>query len=323
MFKIGEFSRFTRVSVKTLRHYDELGLLRPRMVDRFTNYRYYSADQVPRLNQILALRELGFSLEQIGRLLAAELSPEQLRGMFLGKRNEIVARIREEEEQLGRVDAYLAQLTNPHAARYDVVVRAVEPMLVASVRAWVVEEGGVEGAESVEALFEEIEQYVAQHGARAILPPSILYHDAEYRADGQDLEVVIPLASTIPATERIQIYKLPGHAAMACLIHSGGYEQIGHTLATLLQWVELNHFAIAGPMRESFLRFGADQTGYALPESYVTAHVAQWVTELQLPVVKQVDTQVASEQQSDDLQAEVRQKDERGDDHAAADLGRI
>src|SRR5688500_18681120 len=108
MFKIGEFSRFTRVSVKTLRHYDEVGLLRPRVVDRFTHYRYYSADQVPRLNQILALRELGFSLEQIGRLLAAALSPEQLRGMFQDKRLEIVTRLREEEEQLGRVDAYLA-----------------------------------------------------------------------------------------------------------------------------------------------------------------------------------------------------------------------
>src|SRR5215203_2296866 len=110
MFKIGDFSRFTRVSVKTLRHYDEMGLLRPRVVDRFTNYRYYSADQVPRLNQILALRELGFSLEQIGRLLEAGLSAEQLRGMFLGKRMEILERLREDEAQLGRVDAYLAQL---------------------------------------------------------------------------------------------------------------------------------------------------------------------------------------------------------------------
>ena len=105
MFKIGEFSRFTRVSVKTLRHYDEIGLLRPRVVDRCTKYRYYSADQVPRLNQILALRELGFSLEQIGQLLEAELSLEQLRGMFQRKRTEITTRLRAEEEQLGRVDA--------------------------------------------------------------------------------------------------------------------------------------------------------------------------------------------------------------------------
>src|SRR5690606_17521493 len=186
MFKIGEFSRFTRVSVKTLRHYDELGLLRPRVVDRFTNYRYYSADQVPRLNQILALRELGFSLGQIARLLGAGLSPEQLQGMFLGKRSEITARLAEEEAQLGRVDAFLAQLADPQAARYDVVVRQVEPILVASVREWVAteqdesrQEEEAEG-DRIAEIFEEIEQYVARFGARAGLPPLIVYHDSEY-----------------------------------------------------------------------------------------------------------------------------------------------
>jgi DNA-binding transcriptional MerR regulator len=302
MFKIGEFSRFTRVSVKTLRHYDEIGLLRPRVVDRFTNYRYYSADQVPRLNQILALRELGFSLEQIGRLLEAELSPEQMRGMFLGKRTEIVARLREEEAQLGRVDAYLAQLGHEHAARYDVVVRQVEPTLVASVRSWVVtkahdqgdavnrathEDPSGEEIDVVASLFDELECYVAQFKARAPLPPVMLYHDMEYRADGQDLEIVAPLTCEIPATERIQVWTLPGWEAMACLIHSGGYERLAQTFATLLEWIELNRYGIAGPMRESFLRFGASQVGYALPESYVSADAEEWVTELQVPIVRE------------------------------------
>jgi DNA-binding transcriptional MerR regulator len=304
MFKIGEFSRFTRVSVKTLRHYDEMGLLRPRVVDRFTNYRYYSADQVPRLNQILALRELGFSLEQIGRLLAAELSLEQLHSMFLGKRTEIVARIREAEEQLGRVDAYLAQLEHRASARYDVVVRQVEPGLVGSVRSWVVtttddgpehnEEGvndimndGINPeADVVGAIFEELEQYIARFKARAPLPPAIIYHDTEYRADGQDLEIVVPLTSAIPAADHIRVYELPGWETMACLIHSGGYEDLSLTFGALLQWIELNNYAIAGPMREVFLRFGANQEGYVLPESYVTAHAAEWVTELQVPIAR-------------------------------------
>jgi DNA-binding transcriptional MerR regulator len=284
MFKIGEFSRFTRVSVKTLRHYDEMGLLRPRVVDRFTNYRYYSADQVPRLNQILALRELGFSLEQIGRLLEAELSPEQLRGMFLGKRTEIVERMRAEEEQLGRVDAYLAQLSNQESARYDVVVRPVEPMLVATIRAWIAAENEPDGEDAIGEIFEEVEQYVAHYKARAPLPPAILYHDSEYRPEGQDLEIVIPLLNTIPAAERIQVYELSGWQAMACLIHSGGYDDLSQTFGALLQWIELNNYVIAGPMRESFLRFGANQNGYVLPESYVTQHAHELVTELQIPV---------------------------------------
>jgi DNA-binding transcriptional MerR regulator len=86
MFKIGEFSRLSRVSVRMLRHYDQLGLLKPSRTDNFTNYRYYSADQLPRLNRILALRDLGFSLEQIGNMLDEELSAEQLMGMLNLKR---------------------------------------------------------------------------------------------------------------------------------------------------------------------------------------------------------------------------------------------
>lgn len=61
MFKIGEFSKLSQVSVKALRYYDELGLLKPASVDRFTAYRYYSADQRPRLNRILALKDLGIA----------------------------------------------------------------------------------------------------------------------------------------------------------------------------------------------------------------------------------------------------------------------
>ncbi len=66
MFKIGDFSKLSLVSVKTLRYYDELGLLKPARVDEFTGYRYYSASQMPRLNRILALKDLGLSLEQVG-----------------------------------------------------------------------------------------------------------------------------------------------------------------------------------------------------------------------------------------------------------------
>ena len=84
MFRIGEFSRLSRVSVRMLRHYDQLGLLTPAQIDPSTNYRFYAADQLPRLNRILTLRELGFSLEQIGALLETNLPSDQLLGMLEG-----------------------------------------------------------------------------------------------------------------------------------------------------------------------------------------------------------------------------------------------
>src|SRR5678815_5514300 len=82
MIKIGEFSKLVQVPVATLRYYDQVGLLKPVEVDNFTGYRYYSASQLPRLHRILALKGLGFSLEQIGAALDDGLTPEQMRGML-------------------------------------------------------------------------------------------------------------------------------------------------------------------------------------------------------------------------------------------------
>jgi DNA-binding transcriptional MerR regulator len=76
MFKIGEFARLTQVSAKALRLYDEMGLLKPVRVDPFTDYRYYSADQLPRLHRIIALKDLGFSLEQVKPMLGGNISAE-------------------------------------------------------------------------------------------------------------------------------------------------------------------------------------------------------------------------------------------------------
>ncbi len=100
MFKIGDFSKLSQVSVKALRYYDELGLLKPVEVDRFTGYRYYSADQLPRLNRILALKDLGLTLDEIGALLDDELPAAQIRGMLRLKQVEARERVEEERARL-------------------------------------------------------------------------------------------------------------------------------------------------------------------------------------------------------------------------------
>src|SRR5690349_11710414 len=89
VLKIGEFSRLAQVAVPTLRHYDQVGLLKPVAVDPATSYRSYSASQLPRLHRILALKGLGFSLEQIAAVLDEEPSPEQMRGMLRLRRAQI------------------------------------------------------------------------------------------------------------------------------------------------------------------------------------------------------------------------------------------
>lgn len=89
MFSIGDFARHGRVSVRMLRHYDALGLLRPARVDPATGYRSYAAGQLARLNRIVALKDLGFTLDQVATLLADEIPAEQVRGMLTLRRAEL------------------------------------------------------------------------------------------------------------------------------------------------------------------------------------------------------------------------------------------
>src|SRR5512147_3281105 len=110
MFKIGDFSRLTQVSIKTLRYYDEIGLLKPAQIDRFTNYRYYTIEQLPRLNRILALKDLGLSLDQIGDLLKRDLPADQLRGMLMLRQAEIEQEMQAMHLQMRRVEARLKQI---------------------------------------------------------------------------------------------------------------------------------------------------------------------------------------------------------------------
>src|SRR5512136_826454 len=110
MLKIGDLSKLSRVSVKTLRYYDEIGLLKPAQVDRFTGYRFYSFDQLPRLNRILALKDLGFTLEQIRQVLDGDLSADELRGMLRLRQAQLQQQMEEAREKLAHVEIRLRQI---------------------------------------------------------------------------------------------------------------------------------------------------------------------------------------------------------------------
>src|SRR5438132_3935846 len=110
MFRIGEFSKIAQVSGRLLRYYDEIGLLSPESTDPETGYRYYSARQLPRLNRILVLKELGLSLEQIARLLAQDTSPDEIRGMLALRKAQIEQSLQEEMARLRIVEKRLQQI---------------------------------------------------------------------------------------------------------------------------------------------------------------------------------------------------------------------
>jgi DNA-binding transcriptional MerR regulator len=133
MLKIGEFSRLSQVTIKTLHHYDDLGLLKPVRIDPVTNYRFYTVEQLPRIHRIMALKEMGLSLEQIGIMLEKELSTEEMRGMLRFKQSEIQQEMREVQRQLAMVEFRLRMIeAEINFPELDVVMKRLESMRVLS-----------------------------------------------------------------------------------------------------------------------------------------------------------------------------------------------
>ena len=279
MFKIGEFSRFTRVTVKMLRRYDELGLLEPSHVDEASGYRYYQAEQLPRLNRILALRDLGFPLDAITTLLD-EAAPSQRRAaLFRARRAALERSIEQQSAQLRQLEALQTTSSASELGPYDVVLRDVPACAMATIRSRVPTLG-----EPVTALFERAETHVGRHRARAAASPLLILHDDEYRETDLDVEVAVPVTRRLPDAEDLRVRDVDGCPTMACVIYRGGYQQMGEVLQTLLAWTERHRMRIAGPVREVYLRFGADQQGYRLPSAFLARSDDELVTEVQLPL---------------------------------------
>ena len=183
MIRIGDFSKLSRVTVKTLRYYDEMGLLHPVEVDPFTGYRYYEYNQLPRLHRILALRDLGFHLEEIARFLDEGLTSQQIHGMLLLRQAEIRQAMHDEEERLQRVASLLHQIDlEDNMSEYAVVMKAVEPIRIASVR------GVVRLPSEQGSLWEELGATLGRNHVKPVGACFSLYHDKETKEFDWDIE---------------------------------------------------------------------------------------------------------------------------------------
>ena len=203
MFKIGDFSKLAQVSVKTLRYYAQLGLLVPVWVDRFSGYRYYSLEQLPRVNRILALKDLGFSLEQIQQMLRDDLAASELRGMLRLKQAELERQLQDEQMRLKRIQARMRQIDQEgRLPAYDVVLKQIAPQWVAGLRELVAD------ISQVQHLFARLQDALGRQGseldvthAQLTVPlsaplalPLAIYYDADYHEREIDVEAALPVS---------------------------------------------------------------------------------------------------------------------------------
>jgi len=261
VYRIGEFSKICRVPVSALRYYSDLGLLPPVSVDPDSGYRFYEAAQLPRLNRILALKDLGLSLDEIALILNDELSAEELRGMLRLKQAEMSQAVAEQQAQLARVEHRLRLIESEgNMPQYEIVVRELAPQHVLSLREIAPNPGHV--------------GTLIADGYAALMPAGImpagpcfsLYHDPEFKPENIDVEVAYPVApevTTAPQTPGGRSFGarvVPG-GKTAVTLHQGPYETIDQAYAAIGEWIESNGMKMAGVPGEAYLTAPDDPAG--------------------------------------------------------------
>jgi DNA-binding transcriptional MerR regulator len=279
LFRIGDFSKISQVSVRMLRHYDQLGLLRPGHVDPWTGYRYYTVEQLARLNRIVALNGLGLTLQQIHDLLDkdGDLPVERLRGMLTLRRAEIEQELLAKQLQLAGVEARLQQIElEGKPSPYEIVVKEVEPMAVASVRQTVpqITQMGF----YCEQLYGSLYGQLRAARIEPWEPEITLYHVLEYVETDLETEMAVAVdprhLRQSPAEVGFQLYELPPVEQAATLVYHGPFAELTPAVLALLGWVAACGRVPDGPLRELHLSGPAHDRG----------EEAAPVIELQLPV---------------------------------------
>lgn len=271
MFKIGDFSKLNKISVKALRYYDDLGILKPYKIDTESGYRYYSASQLPRLNRILALKDLGLSLKEIANILDSKLCTDTVLSMLSIKENEIKKNIENEKEKLLKLENLINKINEEdlNMLKYDVVIKKIDPIKVASIRSI------LPSYESQHSVWKELNDYLFQNNVKVAPPCLVIYYDSGFKESNVDAEIAEHILGTAPDTDRIKFKELDSVNEMACTIHKGSYEDLPSAYAALQKWIEDNNYKLAGPNRELYLE-----------GEWSKDNVDEYITEIQIPVKK-------------------------------------
>ena len=270
MFSIGEFARHGRVSIRMLRHYDATGLLRPAFTDPGSGYRFYRASQLADLNRVIALKELGFTLQQVQRILDEQLSAAELRGMLKLRRAEVQAQIEAETTRLARIEARLLTIEDEGSVPSDVVVRSLEPVRVGELT------GTAAGYEPeaitpvIQPLYGDLWRRFHGAGITAAGPAIAYYEDARAGDGAVVVHAAVPVGAEAQAVTDLRIVDLAAVESAAVIFHHGSMDDVLATGQALARWIDAHGYRSAGYAREVTLECPPDRS--------------QWVTELQQPI---------------------------------------
>jgi DNA-binding transcriptional MerR regulator len=269
MIKIGYFSKLSRISVRMLRHYNEIGLLIPDSVDDFTGYRYYSEAQLPLANRIGALKEMGFTLAAITEILKEYDNPDALRKFLSLKYKEV----KEQSENVNRQMLLLESAINrlrkdERTMEYSVILKEMPQRSVASLRKI------IPSYQDERILWEQFMKETAHLNLQYGNPKGAVavFHDEGYKESDVDVEIQVPVDGSYSNTENV-VFKSTEPTLVASATYKGSYEQIIDVNEAVANWVTDNNYEFDGAM---FCIYHVSPAMDDNPEN--------WVTEVCYPV---------------------------------------
>lgn len=270
MFTIGDFAAHGRVSVRMLRHYDAIGLLRPAHVDPTTGYRHYRAEQLAQLNRLIALKGLGFSLEQVRSILHDSIDAEQLRGMLRLRRAELEAVLAQAAARLAAVEARLRTIESENSMPTDVVVKSLPAVRIATVSGPAASFDPAELGPVAAALYARLRDRLDAAGEVAIGPGVTRYEDVP-DSGGVVVHAGLPVAADVVEVTGALVVDIAGVERAATVVHRGSLDRVLPTVQALARWLEANGF-----------RMTAEHAREISVERPSDRH--EWITELQVPI---------------------------------------
>ncbi len=266
MFSIGEFSKINRITPKTLRHYDRIGLLKPDRVDDWTGYRYYSGRQLPYIRMVLKLKAFGLSLDKIKEAMEGT---EDFIGVLQRQEQRLGRQLRETETQLEKVREYILQLQGGEKMNEHVEIKGLPEVIVASMRTV------VPGYDAYFDIVPKMGEYMQSVGAVCREPAYCftIYHDGEYRESDIDVEICEAVEAPCRESEKVKFKSIPSVPEAACLRHRGPYDTLRETYNRLFTWIHENGFEVVDNPRESYL-----------DGIWNREDPQEWLTEIQVPV---------------------------------------
>jgi len=265
MFRIGEFSKMSKTTVKALRYYDEIGLLKPEKTDVFTNHRFYSTEQLFKLHRIQELRQVGLSINEINMILSGhDCTP-----ILLKRKEELVSELAEGQSQLSRLEFILQ---GENAMNYSATIKELPGCIVYSKKLKI---------ESYDAYFEVIPEIgkaiAAKYPEIKCAAPEycfVVCLDGEYKEKNISIEFCEAVDKRYPDFDDFKFKEIKAVTAVSVL-HKGAYSSLGEAYAYAFKWIEENGYVAADNPRESYI----DGIWNKEAED-------DWLTEIQVPIAK-------------------------------------